>query len=128
MARPEPVIGLGSSPVPRATICSRSAVFFLVSPGTSPIEARTGLAIDPQFPAKIAWSLDAAPGARARGERGELRAGTVDSRLLWNLTGGPVHATDHSNAARTHRFDITNLAWDDELCALFAVRGSDLRR
>lgn len=86
------------------------------------IEAKTGLALDPLFPAaKIAWLLDNIPGARARAERGELRAGTVDSWLLWTLTGGAAHATDYSNASRTQLFNTETLAWDDELCALFGV-------
>lgn len=86
------------------------------------IETRTGLALDPLFPAgKIAWLLDNVPGARERAERDELRAGTVDSWLLWNLTGGAVHATDHSNAARTQLFNTDTLAWDQELATLFDV-------
>ncbi|MCP8883764.1 glycerol kinase GlpK [Devosia sp. XJ19-1] len=86
------------------------------------IEAKTGLALDPLFPAaKIAWLLDNIPGARARAEKGELRAGTVDAWLLWNLTGGAVHATDHSNASRTQLFNTEALTWDAGLCALFGV-------
>ncbi len=86
------------------------------------IDAKTGLALDPLFPAgKIAWLLDHVPGARARAERGELRAGTVDSWLLWNLSGGAVHATDHSNASRTQLFNTKTLQWDVELCDLFGV-------
>jgi len=86
------------------------------------IVARSGLAIDPLFPAaKIAWLLDTIPGARARAERGELRCGTVDSWLLWKLTGGAVHATDHGNASRTQLFNIDTLQWDSELARLFDV-------
>ncbi|SEP74111.1 glycerol kinase [Devosia sp. YR412] len=86
------------------------------------IEGKTGLALDPLFPAgKIAWLLDNTPDARDRAERGELRVGTVDSWLLWNLTGGTVHATDHSNASRTQLFNTETLAWDEELAALFDV-------
>lgn len=86
------------------------------------IEARTGLALDPLFPAaKIAWLLDNVPGARRRAENGELRAGTVDAWLLWTLTGGAVHATDHSNASRTQLFNTDTLEWDADLCALFDV-------
>lgn len=86
------------------------------------IEGKTGLALDPLFPAgKIAWLLDAVPGARQRAERGDLRAGTVDSWLLWQLTGGAVHATDHSNASRTQLFDTETLRWDAELAGLFEV-------
>jgi len=86
------------------------------------IEAKTGLALDPLFPAaKIAWLLDNVPCARTRSDRGELRVGTVDSWLLWNLTGGKVHATDHSNASRTQLFNTETLTWDADLCALFGV-------
>lgn len=82
---------------------------------------RTGLILDPYFSAtKIAWILDAVPGARARAERGELAFGTVDSWLLWRLTGG-LHATDATNAARTALFDIHRGAWDDDLLALFGI-------
>ncbi len=77
---------------------------------------RTGLPIDAYFSGpKIAHILDAAPGLRARAERGELAFGTVDTFLAWRLTGGRVHATDVSNASRTLLFDIGRLAWDDEL-------------
>ncbi|MDO8361158.1 MAG: FGGY-family carbohydrate kinase [Devosia sp.] len=83
---------------------------------------RTGLALDPLFPAaKIAWILDSVPGARQRADRGELRAGTIDSWLLWNLTGGAVHATDHSNASRTQLFNTLSLEWDAVLGGLFDV-------
>jgi glycerol kinase len=84
--------------------------------------ARTGLLLDPYFSAtKLAWLLDHVDGARAAAERGDLLAGTIDSWLLWRLTGGAVHATDATNASRTLLFDIRTLAWDDELCALFRV-------
>jgi len=83
---------------------------------------RTGLTLDPLFPAtKIAWLLDSDAAIRARAETGTLRAGTVDSWLLWNLTGGAVHATDHSNASRTQLFDPRSLSWDADLAALFEV-------
>lgn len=86
------------------------------------VMARSGLALDPLFPAaKIAWLLDTVPGARDRANRGELRCGTVDSWLLWNLTGGAVHATDHSNASRTQLFNLDTLGWDAELARLFDV-------
>lgn len=89
---------------------------------TETIESKTGLALDPLFPAgKIAWLLDNAPGARARAEAGALRAGTVDSWLLWTLTDGTVHATDHSNASRTQLFNTATLRWDEELGRLFDV-------
>ncbi|MBI3751528.1 MAG: glycerol kinase GlpK [Chloroflexi bacterium] len=77
---------------------------------------RTGLTLDAYFSGpKIAHILDAAPGLRERAEGGELAFGTVDTFLLWRLTGGHVHATDPSNASRTLLFDIRRLAWDDEL-------------
>ena len=80
------------------------------------VPARTGLLIDPYFSAtKLAWLLDHVEGARARARKGELAFGTIDSFLLWRLTGGRVHATDASNAARTMLFDIHRQAWDREL-------------
>ena len=86
------------------------------------IRAKTGLVIDPYFSGtKIAWILDRVEGARARGERGELAFGTIDSWLVWNLTGGASHVTDVSNASRTMLFDIHARAWDEELCGLIGV-------
>jgi glycerol kinase len=86
------------------------------------VSAKTGLRLDPYFSAtKIAWILDHVPGARERAERGELAFGTIDTFLLWRLTGGRVHATDATNASRTCLFDIHNGAWNDELLALFRV-------
>lgn len=83
---------------------------------------RTGLPLDAYFSGpKIAHILDGAPGIRARAERGELAFGTVDTFLLWRLTGGRVHGTDPSNASRTLLFDIHRLAWDDELLRLVDV-------
>ncbi len=87
-----------------------------------PVRRRTGLLLDPYFSAtKIAWILDQVPGARARAERGELAFGTVDSFLLWRLTGGAVHATDATNAARTLLCDIAGGRWDPTLARLFDV-------
>ncbi|MGA1634430.1 MAG: glycerol kinase GlpK [Gemmobacter sp.] len=86
------------------------------------VSARTGLLLDPYFSAtKVGAILDAVPGARARAERGELAFGTVDCFLIWKLTGGRVHATDATNAARTMLYDIGRGAWDADLCALFGV-------
>ena len=77
---------------------------------------RTGLLLDPYFSGtKLAWLLDNVPGARERAERGELAFGTVDSYLIWRLTGGRSHVTDVTNAARTLLFDIHRRCWDDEL-------------
>src|SRR2546427_8516093 len=79
-----------------------------------PVRRKTGLLLDPYFSAtKIAWILDHVPGARGRAERGELAFGTVDSFLLWRLTGGRVHATDVTNASRTLLYDIHAQRWDD---------------
>jgi glycerol kinase len=99
-------------------VCER-----LAADGVEPaINAKTGLRLDPYFSAtKIAWILDNVPGARARAERGRLAFGTVDTFLLWRLTGGAVHATDATNAARTLLYDIHRGEWDDELLKLFRV-------
>ncbi|RKY20161.1 MAG: glycerol kinase [Planctomycetota bacterium] len=86
------------------------------------VRERTGLLLDPYFSGtKLAWLLDHIDGARARAEAGELCFGTVDSWLLYRLTGGALHATDVSNASRTLLFDIQRGAWDEELCALLRV-------
>ena len=86
------------------------------------VMAKTGLVLDPYFSAtKIDWLLDNVPGARAAAERGELAFGTVDSFLLWRLTGGAVHATDATNASRTSLYDIREQHWDPDLCRLFHV-------
>jgi len=86
------------------------------------IARKTGLLIDPYFSAsKIAWLLDGVEGARAAAEAGKLAFGTIDTFLLWRLTGGRVHLTDATNAARTLLFDIGKGAWDTELCRLFKV-------
>jgi glycerol kinase len=88
----------------------------------SEIADKTGLLLDPYFSAsKIAWLLEHVPGARAAAKAGKLAFGTVDSFLLWRLTGGKVHATDASNAARTLLFDIAKGAWDAGLCEMFGV-------
>ncbi len=86
------------------------------------VAERTGLVLDPYFSAtKIGWLLDRIAGLRARAERGEIAFGTVDSWLLWNLTGGRRHATDVTNASRTSLFDIRTLTWSDELLHAFRV-------
>lgn len=101
-----------------ADVCER-----LRAGGAGPSVARkTGLPIDPYFSAtKIAWLLEHTPGLRARAEAGEIAFGTVDTWLIWNLTGGTVHATDHTNASRTLLLDLETLDWDAELLALFDV-------
>ena len=85
----------------------------------------TGLRLDPYFSAtKLEWILDRVPGARTRARRGALAFGTVDSWLLWKLTGGRAHATDPTNASRTCLFDIGRLRWDEGLLDLFRVHPS----
>jgi glycerol kinase len=91
------------------------------------IQQKTGLIIDAYFSAtKIKWVLDNVEGAREKAQSGKLAFGTVDSWLVWNLTGGHVHATDVTNASRTMLFNIHNLSWDDELLELFGVPASML--
>jgi glycerol kinase len=86
------------------------------------VTAKTGLLLDPYFSAtKIAWLLDHMDGARALAEAGHLAFGTVDSFLIWRLTGGRVHATDATNASRTLLYDISKGVWDDDLLKLFGV-------
>jgi glycerol kinase len=84
--------------------------------------AKTGLVLDPYFSgSKLRWLLDHVPDARAKAERGELAFGTVDTYLLWRLTGGKVHATDATNASRTLLFDIHTGCWDDTLLKILGV-------
>lgn len=91
------------------------------------IKEKTGLMIDAYFSAtKIAWILDNVEGARKKAEEGNLLFGTVDSWLVWNLTGGKVHVTDYSNASRTMLFNIYTKDWDDELLELFKIPRSML--
>jgi glycerol kinase len=86
------------------------------------VTARTGLLLDPYFSAtKVEWLLDHIPDARARAERGELAFGTIDSWLIYKLTGGEVHATDVTNASRTMLLDLKTLSWDEEMLTLFRV-------
>jgi glycerol kinase len=114
-------------PVHRAIVwqCRRSAPLCerLRADGLEPlVRARTGLVLDAYFSGtKIAWLLEAQPDLRRRAARGELAFGTVDSWLLWQLTGGRAHATDPSNASRTLCFDIRRLDWDPELTARLGV-------
>jgi glycerol kinase len=86
------------------------------------LNRKTGLLLDPYFSAtKIAWLLDNVTGARHRAEAGELAFGTIDTWLLWHLTGGKVHATDATNASRTALFDIGRQQWDEELLDFFRI-------
>ncbi|MCC6947275.1 MAG: glycerol kinase GlpK [Bradyrhizobiaceae bacterium] len=101
-----------------ADLCTR-----LKSQGAEPeVTERTGLLLDPYFSAtKLAWMLDHIDGVRAAAEAGKLAFGTVDTFLLWRLTGGRVHATDATNAARTMLFNIATGEWDDDLLRLFDI-------
>ena len=86
------------------------------------VAARTGLLLDPYFSAtKIAWLLQHVDGLRDRAQRGEIAFGTVDTWLIWKLTGGAAHVTDATNASRTMLFDIHRRCWDEELCAALEI-------
>lgn len=83
---------------------------------------KTGLTVDAYFSAtKLKWILDNVDGARQRAEKGELLFGTVDTYLMWKLSGGKIHATDYTNASRTMMFNIKDLQWDDELLAVYGI-------
>lgn len=89
---------------------------------TDMVMAKSGLLIDPNFSASgVKWLLDNIPGAREQAVRGELLMGTIDTWLVWKLTGGKVHATDTTNASRTMLFNIHTMQWDDDLLALFDI-------
>lgn len=91
------------------------------------VRHKTGLVIDPYFSGtKVKWLLDNVPGLRGRAEHGEIAFGTIDSWLVWHLTGGSAHVTDYSNASRTLLFNINDLTWDDELLHLLDVPRSIL--
>jgi glycerol kinase len=121
-------------PIHRAIVwqCRRTAEMCdrLRADGAEPmVRERTGLVLDAYFSGtKIRWLLDEVPGARGRAERGELAFGTVDSWLLWKLTGGAVHATDVSNASRTLCLNLRTVDWDDEMLALLGVPRAMLPR
>ncbi|WP_338447871.1 glycerol kinase GlpK [Niallia oryzisoli] len=88
---------------------------------------KTGLLLDPYFSGtKVKWILDHVEGAREKAERGELLFGTIDTWLIWNLSGGKAHVTDYSNASRTLMFNIYELKWDDELLDILSVKKSML--
>ena len=105
--------------------CRRTAdvIDDLVARGYSDtIRKKTGLIPDAYFSgSKIKWLLDNVPGARERAEKGELLFGTIDTWLIWNLTGGRVHVTDHTNASRTMIYNIYDLCWDEELLELLDI-------
>ena len=91
------------------------------------IKSKTGLLIDPYFSAtKVKWILENVSGAKERAERGELCFGTIDTWLIWKLTGGAVFATDYSNASRTMLYNINELKWDEELLDIFGIPSSML--
>ena len=93
------------------------------------IRSKTGLVIDPYFSGtKIRWILENVPGAREQAEAGELLFGTVETWLIWKLTGGRVHVTDYSNASRTMLFNINTLCWDEEILSRLDIPGSMLPR
>ncbi len=119
--------GASSRPIGNAIVWQdrRTAPFCaaLKAAGQEPaVRERTGLVLDPYFSAtKIRWVLDNVAGVRSRAEAGELAFGTVDSFLIWRLTGGQRHVTDATNASRTLLYDLRAGAFSDELCALFGV-------
>ncbi len=125
---------LTGKPVCRAVVwqCQRGADICndLRAQGlTDMIQEKSGLLIDPYFSASgVKWILDNVEGARRQAEAGELLMGTVDSWLIWKLTGGKVHATDYTNASRTLLFNIHTLDWDDDLLRLFGVPRSMMPR
>src|SRR5439155_10841369 len=91
------------------------------------VRRRTGLVLDPYFSGtKLEWLLRSRPGVRAAARRGALAFGTIDSWLLWRLTGGAVHATDPTNASRTLLFSLRRRAWDEAMLELFGVPASML--
>ncbi|MCI0526641.1 MAG: glycerol kinase, partial [Nitrospira sp.] len=93
------------------------------------IRQKTGLRLTPYYAApKLAWLLEHIPGARKRAERGELLCGTVNTYLIWHLTDGKVHVTDHTNAARMLLMNLSTLNWDQELLNLFGIPGQILPR
>ncbi len=108
-----------------AELCDR-----LKADGLEPLfREKTGLVLDAYFSGtKLAWLLDNVPGARQRAEAGELAFGTVDSWLVWNLSGGRLHISDASNASRTLLFNITTLDWDDELLTVLGIPRAVLPR
>ena len=110
--------------------CRRTAPFCDELRGeglTDSIRYKTGLVIDPYFSGtKIHWILENVPGARVLAENGELLFGTVETWLIWKLTGGRVHVTDYSNASRTMLFNINSLQWDEEILARLEIPASML--
>lgn len=115
----EPV---GPAPIWQCRRTSEACARLVAAGYASDVSALTGLGINPLFPAsKLAWVLQHRPEAQTLHKAGRFRAGTVDSWVLWNLTGGEVFATDHSNASRTLLFDTDALAWSPKLADIFDV-------
>ena len=86
------------------------------------VRDRTGLVLSPYYPAsKIAWIIENIPAARRAADRGDLRLGTIDSWVVWTLTGGREFRCDYSNASRTQLFNLQTLTWDAEVCDLFGI-------
>ncbi|CAM3957278.1 glycerol kinase GlpK [Paenibacillus alkaliterrae] len=118
---------LNGEPVYNAIVwqCQRTAercAEYIFEGQEASVIAKTGLMLDPYFSAaKWGWMLHNVEGVRAKLAEGRLLAGTIDSWLIWKLTGGKVHATDYTNASRTSLFNIHTLEWDEEMCALFGV-------
>lgn len=110
--------------------CRRTAEYCdsLVAQGYSDmIKEKTGLLIDPYFSGtKLRWILENVPGAREKAENGELLFGTIETWLIWKMTGGKVHVTDYSNASRTMMFNIHTLEWDDEILKILNIPKSML--
>ena len=110
--------------------CRRTAAYCeeLVKEGlVQTVREKTGLVIDPYFSGtKVRWILENIPGARELAEKGDLLFGTVDTWLIWKLTGGRVHVTDYSNASRTMLFNIHTLTWDEEILQLMGIPASML--
>lgn len=91
------------------------------------VRMRTGMNLSPYFPAsKIAWILENVEGAKEAADKGEICHGTIDSWLVYKLTGGKVYKTDYSNASRTQLFNIVDLKWDEEVCAWFGIRPENM--
>lgn len=103
--------------------CRRTADYAEhLKPCEEMISRKTGLVADPYFSGtKLAWILDNVEGSRERAERGELLFGTIETWLIWNMTGGKVHVSDYSNASRTMLFNIIDLKWDEDLCDLLDI-------
>ena len=103
--------------------CRRTADYAeKLKPYEDTIRQKTGLLADPYFSGtKLAWILDNVDGVRERAEKGELIFGTIETWLIWKMTGGEVHVSDYSNACRTMLFDINTLKWDEELCGLLDI-------